>query len=88
MKKTTLSTTPATALSITLAAALFAAVLAVGCTSERPRSTVRVDPPAPTSESVGASRRATAHDILRAAQTGEVPDWFSAEERKAVEKLK
>ena len=33
-------------------------------------------------------RRATASELLDAAQTGVIPEWFSTEERKAVERIR
>lgn len=46
----------------------------------------RPDPGSPPVEV--RPRRATASELLEAAQTGQVPEWFSAEERRAVEKIR
>lgn len=52
----------------------------------------RFDPPPAgfTNNSFGGfrPRRATALEILEAAQTGNVPDWFSPQERDAVAKVR
>ena len=41
-----------------------------------------------TPSSVKSDRKATAYEIVKAADSGQVPEWFSDEERKAVERVK
>jgi len=66
----------------------FVAAALLGCAKGKPPA--ETTPPETNRPSVDvepARRRATAGEIVEAAQSGVTPDWFSAEEAAAVRKL-
>lgn len=72
--------------SIAMAALAALAIINSGCEKRQQPVSAAVEEPQHSTPPAGP-RRATAEELLNAAQTGQIPEWFSEAERAAVRRI-